>query len=356
MKFNIRYSIKSFLCIVIISCFSLTSSAYGQTGEIKEELESETGFYYTIKKGDTLWDLSQHFNNSPWLWPELWEENDQIPNPHWIYPGERIRLYKKSGMNQFTEQKRVESGSEMVVLAKTEEPDAKTSGFYFLYPPINRIGFIKKDPVAPAGTVFKVKDNKLMVSTGDHIYVQPTETTLAMPLLPGSQWTIFRYLDPTNEKKSRETIGTQHFLVGIVEIISKEQEFVIAKVVKSYRDIKTNDFLMPFIPRPQKINLQESAKGIDGRIISSEEHLALMGEDMIAFIDKGKKDGIKTGQQYSIYYQDKHPVDKKGKKHIVLTPVDIGSLIVLHIESTTSTVLITDSSRKIKPGEKIKTP
>ena len=54
---------------------------------------TDSGFFYTIKKGDTLWDLSQKFYNSQWDWPGLWEMNEDIKNPHWIYPGKKIRIF-----------------------------------------------------------------------------------------------------------------------------------------------------------------------------------------------------------------------------------------------------------------------
>lgn len=60
-----------------------------------ETVEHGAGFYYTVKKGDTLWDLSQRFADSPWLWPDLWQRNGQIASPHRIFPGERIRIYHK---------------------------------------------------------------------------------------------------------------------------------------------------------------------------------------------------------------------------------------------------------------------
>src|SRR5512137_992705 len=47
---------------------------------------------YVIQRGDTLWDLSGKFLDSPWYWPKLWSYNPQIENPHWIYPGNQLRL------------------------------------------------------------------------------------------------------------------------------------------------------------------------------------------------------------------------------------------------------------------------
>ena len=56
-------------------------------------LADETPTIYTIVPGDTLWGLSQRFLNDPYYWPNLWAGNQTIGNPHFIYPGQRLRVY-----------------------------------------------------------------------------------------------------------------------------------------------------------------------------------------------------------------------------------------------------------------------
>src|SRR5262249_40541358 len=47
---------------------------------------------HTVRRGDTLWDISARYYQNPYTWPRVWSYNPQIQNPHWIYPGDRIRV------------------------------------------------------------------------------------------------------------------------------------------------------------------------------------------------------------------------------------------------------------------------
>ena len=76
---------KSYLTASLIMMIILLAVPLSRvSAETQEDGNYETGFYYTVQKGDTLWDLSQKFSDTPWQWPEMWKENDQIANPHRI--------------------------------------------------------------------------------------------------------------------------------------------------------------------------------------------------------------------------------------------------------------------------------
>ena len=61
-------------------------------GADQVQIRSDAPLQYEVVVGDTLWDISGRFLEDAWLWPEVWELNPQIENPHLIYPGDVIAL------------------------------------------------------------------------------------------------------------------------------------------------------------------------------------------------------------------------------------------------------------------------
>ena len=330
------------LVVLILTAFSVSQPA----AQSQKTVNYETGFYYTVQEGDTLWDLSQKFSDSPWQWPEMWKENSQIANPHRIYPGQRIRLYRRHGAQGYGDQ---DSSEQKSVSEKLE----LTNLLEFHYASIDRVGFIRKEPVLSQGTIFKVEGQKEMISAGDLVYIRPDNNA---SLEKGQKFTIYRTLKPIRAKGTNELIGIQHYFSGAVEIIRVRPDFVLGRVVASYRPVKVGDLLMPYYRRLPHIGMQQSPEGIEGQIIESEEHQSMFGESAIAFIDKGEQEGVRPGQLYWIYKQEKFRVNPKDKRETTLTPVLLGELLVLHTEKTTATVMITDSRTAINPGTRIIAP
>jgi len=343
MKIKMRIS-----SILILFIFLLIPGFPGSQPAAQDQptVKYETGFYYTVQKGDTLWDLSQKFSDTPWQWPEMWKENSQIANPHRIYPGQRIRLYRRRGAQGYGEKDPLKGRT------VADKPEL-TNMLEFHYASIDRVGFIRKDPVQSQGTIFKVEGQKTMISTGDLVYIRPGDSA---SLAKGRKYTIYRTLKPIKVKDTNKLIGIQHYLTGAVEITIVRPDFVLGRIVATYRPIKVGDLLMPYDRRLPQIGMQQSPEGLEGRIIESEEHQSMFGESAIVFIDKGKQEGVRPGQLYWIYKQEKFRINPKEKYETTLTPVLLGELLVLHTEKTTATVMITDSRMAIQPGTKIITP
>ena len=78
-------------------CLALLAGSQAIAEDIGQYLKPGHPDVYTVVKGDTLWDISGQFLSRPWLWPEIWQINPQIENPHLIYPGDQIALVYVDG-------------------------------------------------------------------------------------------------------------------------------------------------------------------------------------------------------------------------------------------------------------------
>jgi LysM domain-containing protein len=331
---------KRFFLFSFTFIFCMLFLTFNATAGIEEHItRTESGFYYTIQKVDTLWDLSNNFSNSPWVWPEMWQYNPHIKNPHLIYPGQKILIYKKEW-----------EGTEKQPEPFVEEPVQKIVT-YHLFKEIDRVGFVREEAVPHHGTLFKVLDDVVLITTGNLVYIYPEPD--APRLSVGSKYTTFRTLNPIKDEETNKYIGIQHLLSGIVEITSVETEFAIGKVIYSYRDILIDDLLMPYEKRDAKIPIKEGKQGLSGKVIKGEEDETITAQFSFIFFDKGEIDGVEPGQFYSLYMQKTARPNPESVRDVTLTPHRIGELIVLHTEQTTSTALVIQSDRQITPGDLI---
>jgi len=79
--------------LALVSALLLTFATYAVAAQLRGDHPNT----YVVRKGDTLWDISARFLKQPWLWPEIWQANPQVRNPHLIYPGDRLNLVYLNG-------------------------------------------------------------------------------------------------------------------------------------------------------------------------------------------------------------------------------------------------------------------
>jgi hypothetical protein len=47
---------------------------------------------HAVVVGDTLSGISKEVLKDGKLWPQIWEQNEHVVNPHWIYPNDKILI------------------------------------------------------------------------------------------------------------------------------------------------------------------------------------------------------------------------------------------------------------------------
>ncbi|MCF6247232.1 MAG: LysM peptidoglycan-binding domain-containing protein [Desulfobacula sp.] len=342
-------SITVFIGILIFG-FAIAPSA-GLTGTpsglTKDKVEftpgEDSGFYYTIKKGDTLWDLSQKFYNSQWDWPGLWEMNDEIKNPHWIYPGRKIRIFLKEQAKLkpiIVPVKKVEK----TVVSKKIKPS-------FAYSEMDYVGFIKKKKQVSKGKVIKEQDGHLLMNKNDIIYIKPSGKGT---LIPGKIYHVFT-ATPIKEKIHKGIFeGVRHMIKAEIKILEHKTNYAVALITRGYRTVYEGDLIMDYYDRNETLTVEDNPKTIDARIISSEDKHLMINDYIIAFIDVGKSQ-VKPGQIYTVLRTNQlvdHSLwKKKAKNQIKLDNLKSGKLIVLHTEDIASTVMIMSSGYAIHPND-----
>ncbi len=332
--------IKKGFCITVLSLITLCYNGSGNAAvDIASEDSSNTGFYYTIQKGDTLWDLSQKFYQSNWVWPGLWEMNDQLKNPHWIYPGNKIQIFFKeeAGKKQVSVQKKPES--------QTPVPIKHIS---FTYPGINSIGFIRETAVEPLGQILKAEKDIILMTQEDIIYIEPLGS---QGLIPGDFYQIYTTEMLTQNLGKTVFSGVKHFIKGIIKVLEHNGSYVKAKIIVSYRASMAGDYVMPFNEKKTSIDIIDPLNTIDSRIICTEENNLMIGDKTIAFINQGSNNQIEPGQIYTIFQEQSPAISAGTSKPVQFKPIESGSLIVLHTEKISSTVMIISTQQDIQPGD-----
>src|SRR5690606_2781180 len=126
---------------------------------------------YVVQPGDTLWDIASMFLRDPWYWPEIWQINPQVQNPHLIFPGDRLSLTYLGGQPvvQLERGGGTERLSPRIRSAALEEA-IPTIPFEAIRAFLTRPAVLDKDQIATLPYVLTPRET-LLGSAGRDLYV-----------------------------------------------------------------------------------------------------------------------------------------------------------------------------------------
>lgn len=342
---------------------------------------------YTIRPGDTLWDLSGRFLNNPWYWPKVWSFNPEITNPHWIEPGNVLKFYPSAeeaparvepaptaptGVVVAAEEpaepaveppRELEdfSKADMKAPAPVEEQDeVNVAGPYkigYVAPKTimaRRDTFVTPREVEESGSLTGAFEEKSMLSTLDRCYAKFRS---AADMVPGETYVVYRTERPIRHPITKELIGYQSKILGTARAVAVDDKAVTVVIGMTNEPIERGDLLGPWTEKfLRPVAQRPNARDLTGHIVAAQvDIMTMLGEQHVVFVDKGRVDGVEEGNVFRVVRsgdlygvgRDVIPNDPRFPKEIV------GDLMVIDVKETTSTALVTRSLRELAIGDRV---
>ena len=216
---------------------SLTATMVFSSSAISSEdklmLKKDYPTNYTVKKGDTLWDISALFLDDPWFWPKLWKINPSINNPHLIYPGDKLSLSWHNG-NPVLSVKPLKKLSPKV-RTQIKEP-VPTLAPSLVVPYLQSDKLIDSTNYQSAYRVLGTSDGRKFLSANERVYVDAE--------LSHKEWGIYRVVNEfTRNDKKQMSYALRS--VGRAELAESTNKISGLRVIKQQQEIGINDIVLP---------------------------------------------------------------------------------------------------------------
>lgn len=300
---------KNILFFMVMFCISLSAMS------VDLELRPDHPEEYVVKKGDTLWDISGVFLKQPWFWPEIWQVNPQINNPHLIYPGDVLVLSFCDGKPclKFGSNGRAVRLSPGI-RSSVNEHAIQPIPLDVIRPFLSRPRVVGPDTLDLAPYVLASQDEHLIAGAENKVYIrgikENEERNRYMIYRSGD---IYRDL-PLNGDTEGEILGYEALYVADAEML-RFGDPATALISMSKREVLVGDRLLPeeepineeFIPHAPKHE-------VNGKIISVVDGVSQIGQYQIVVLNRGAEQGLEAGHVLSIHESGRFVRDTIAKE------------------------------------------
>lgn len=338
-----------------------TADQVAQAGVPLSALAANAPDTYTVKRGDTLWDISSIFLTSPWRWPELWGMNKtQIANPHLIYPGQELRLVKSDGRARLE----LADGSrpgDVVRLSPQVRDVTGEDGAIASIP--NRIiePFLSQPAVVSAGELAKYP--RIVATQEGRVFLGRGDTAYARGIADDKieRYNVFRparpLYDPDDETR-KTPLAYEAFYLGSAQM-AKSGEVATLQIRESTREIGVGDRLIPISRQPVLSYVpRRPDKAIDGRIVSIYSGLNQTGTHSVVTLNRGAKHGVEVGHVLGLLETGATVLDRTSdKREFVKLPDErIGEMFVFRVFDDISYALVMRVTKPVRVGDRFMQP
>jgi hypothetical protein len=305
---------------------------------------------YVIKQGDTLWGLSERFIKDPMYWPNMWSKNSQVTNPHFIYPGQKLRIFSDRLEFVPKEQAAAVSAQKTAPAAAVAEAlqEVAAEKTYTLY---GTEGFLVEKGFKPFGLVIGTQHDRIVAGIDDIVY---TDIGTDQNVSGGDKFSIFRRDVSVNHPMYNEEMGFKIIPLGTLQLTDVERKSSRAIITKSSREISPGAYLLPYKEnRRREIALKSTGNDLKGYIIESYNGVSIIAAGDVVYIDLGSSQGAEAGNMLYIVRDvkiDQRYVEGRIEK---LPQELLGAVVILETGKKTSTALVVKSIDTIYKGDRL---
>lgn len=307
---------------------------------------------YIIKKGDTLWGLSDRFMKDPYFWPDLWARNPQkILNPHFIYPGQRLKVYPdrielESGTGPAAEKTAEAPQAAPAVVAAVNEPVVEERRFS-----VNGgEGFIAGADFKPVGFVIAGQHSRQIYAVDDVIY---TDIGTERHGKVGDRFTAFKKHAAISHPITNQILGYRVVPLGVVQLTEMAKKSSKAIITDTFLEVEPGAALVPYKSMKKEVALKAPEVDLAGYIVETRTGIQAIAAGDIAYIDLGARQGVRPGNVLYVVRKAKVEIKYFSESDYDL-PVDvIGAVVVVEVADNSSTVLVIKSIDTIYKGDSL---
>lgn len=325
---------------------------------------------HVVRKGDTLWDLCDTYYSNPWGWPKVWSYNPQIVNPHWIYPGDQLRL--RDPNDPQTQQRVARADAALFGPGAAGKRGLPQSTVV-----LRDRGFLGDPKRDVWGEIAGAVEDQMLLSAGNHVYMTMRP---GVELQPGQTLTIFSSLGkPLDVEGARKPPGEIVSVKGSIKIDQYNPKTRVARgeVVESLDVIERGYKVGPVGQKFDVVPPKPAARAVKARVLSGIYPHNIMGQHQLTFLDRGSEDGLEPGMRLFVLRQGdswrstlksgnsmlkyRLKIESPEASEVERTPIEgdekqfpteiLAELRVLRAEKFSSVAIVLETRRELEPGD-----
>ena len=335
-------------------------TAVGQVNQSEIPVNPRHPDRYVVEPGDTLWDISALFLQDPWYWPEIWQVNPQVANPHLIYPGDILSLAYVDGQPVLRLERGTANSSGVVerlsprVRVEQLEQAIPTIPAELVRAFLSRAAIVEESRVGELPYIVAHPEG-LIGSAGQDVYVRGTNEPV------GSIFDLVHLGDALVDPDTDEVLGYEGLYVGEGRI-SRTGDPATLALTATTREARRGDYLLE-IEETQPANYFPRAPSgdIEGRIISVINGLSLVGQYQAVVLNRGAVHGLEDGHVLRAFTAGRIVEDEVAENRfrgelVQLPEEPAGTMLVFRVFDRMSYALVMEATSDIHVLDVVRNP